>query len=271
MVGELSFYLATILICTGYPLLMQSYPQWRIYISIGFAGFIISGAVFTYLEAKEKGEDQAKIGQLESMLEDAKKETQKQENLVKDAAKKSFVLAEQLRRKTEEVRNQLQEQPQIVGKIDKVTLFPWQRQSASRTPADDMATTIGILVFAHIANGGSATPLANWELNIELPDNTIIRPQKWPVQKPMRIQCEDGVINISKGEYLDAKSKQALQKKEERSGVTIWMIKNIPFTTIRTKDSVYTLTVRDNAGVVHALERFDLASLPQKCTGFDID
>lgn len=271
MLGELSFYLATILICAGYPLLMQSYSHLRIPISIGFGCFIISGAVLTYFDAKEKGEDRAKIGQLEHMLEDAKKEIQKQEHLVKDAANQSFILAEQLKRKTEEVRNERREQPHIVGKIGKVRLFPWQRRSAARTPADDMATTMGILVFAHIENNGSPTTLANWELSIALPDNTIIKPQRWPVQKPMHIQCQEGAITISRNEYLDAKNEQALQKQEKRSGVTVWMVKNMPLSTIRTKDSVYTLTVRDNAGVVHALEKFDLASLPQECTGFDMD
>ena len=69
MVSELWFYLTTVLICTGYALLIQTYPQWKIYFSIGLVGFIIGGAVLVYFDAKEREEDRTKIGQMERMLE----------------------------------------------------------------------------------------------------------------------------------------------------------------------------------------------------------
>ena len=270
MVSELWFYLTTVLICTGYALLIQTYPQWKIYFSIGLVGFIIGGAVLVYFDAQEREEDRTKIEQMERMLEDAKKETKKQESLTKDATDRARLLAEQLRTNNEEVAKVLKDKPQIGGEIIRVRLFPWQRESESQKGTDVKATATGIVVFARVENHGSSTTLANWELTINLPDNTVIKPQKWPVQKKMRIPCEDESINISKDEYLDVKSKQALQKTEERSGALVWMLKGVPLKVIRTKDSFYTLTTRDNTGVIHALERYNLASLPQKCFGFDI-
>ena len=77
-------------------------------------------------------------------------------------------------------------------------------------------------------------------------------------------------MNISKDEFLDLKSRYALQRNEERSGAIVWMLRSVPPDVIRTKDSFYTLTARDNTGVTHALERYDLASLPQECFGFDV-
>ena len=65
-------------------------------------------------------------------------------------------------------------------------------------------------------------------------------------------------------------SKKALQKNEDRSGLIIWLVKNIPVSRLWAKGSSYTVTARDHAGVVHALQRFDLASLPQKCFGFEV-
>src|SRR5262249_16961142 len=150
---------------------------------------------------------------------------------------------------------------------NKVRIFPWQRASKAEHPTDEMTSTIGILVAARIENGGAGTALANWELSIELPDNTVIRAQKWPVKKTMRIVCKDAPITISKDEYLDAKSREAVQRTEERSGVTIWMVNHIPLSDFQTKNSSYTLTARDNTGVVHALKKFSLASSPPQCSG----
>jgi hypothetical protein len=270
MVQDFALYLATVLICIVYPLVMHSYPRWRIYFSIGLAGFMVCGAVLTYLNAKDKEEVRIKIGQLERELEDAKKETEKQKSMAKDFADEAHSLSQQLKTKNEEMRKELKQLPKVDGEIRNVRLFLWQRQSASKRPSDDAVTTMGILVFAHIENQGASTTLANWELGIELPDRTIIRPQKWPVQRPMRISCEDGAIDISKDQYLDASSKKALQKNEDRAGLIIWLVKNIPVSRLWAKGSSYTVTARDHAGVVHALQRFDLASLPQKCFGFEV-
>lgn len=269
MTSEFWFYFTTVLICIGYALLMQSYPQWKVYFSIGLVGFIIGGAVLVYFDAKEREEDRIKIGQMDRMLEDAKKEAKQQESLAKDATDRARLLSEQLETKTEEMAKVFKEKPQIGGEIVRVGIFPWQRDSASQKNRDVKATATGIVVFARVENHGSSTPLANWELTIKFPDNTVIKPQKWPVQKTMRIPCEDGPINISKDEYLDVETKQALQKTGERSGVLVWMLKDLPLNTIRTRGSFYTLTARDNIGVVHALERYTLDSLPQKCSGFD--
>jgi hypothetical protein len=228
MLSELWFYLVTVLISAGFPLLIQSYPRWKIYLSIGFALFIIGGAVLTYFDVKEKEEHRAKKAQLEQMLEEANMEIHKQKAAAADEARKADLLAEQLRTKTDEIRNVLKERPKVDGEISQVRLFPWQRHSGSRRPMDELATTMGILVYAHVENQGSGTTLANWELSIELPDHTIMKPQKWPIQKNLRISCEDGPITISKDEYLDLKSKQAVQKNQDRSGVTVWMVKTRP-------------------------------------------
>lgn len=252
---------------------MQSYPQWKIYFSIGLVVFIVCGAVFVYFDAKDKKERLAKIGQMERDLEVAKKEKEKQESLTRDATDRAHSLTEQLNMKTEELTKVLKDKPQIDGEIGQVRIFPWQYASASRKDkkdTEDMVTTTGVLVFARVRNHGSDTTLAHWELSIELPDNTVMKPQKWPVQKKMRIACADSPINISKDEYLDAQSKQALHKTGERSGVTVWMVKDVPPSMIWTKDSVYTLTARDTSGMVHALESYTLAALPQKCFGFDV-
>ena len=40
--------------------------------------------------------------------------------------------------------------------------------------------------------------------------------------------------------------------------------------TLQSKNSFYTLTARDNTGVIHALKKFSLASLPQQCSGFEV-
>ena len=270
MVRELWFYVATVLICIAYPLLMQSYPRWRVYVSVGFAGIVICGGVLTYFDAKQREDEHTKMAQLQQDLEDAKKETKKQEAAVKDASDKANSLAQQLQTKTQDIRDVLKEQPKVEGEIREVRLFPWQRKAAPRKTTDDTTVTMGILVFAHVKNHGSGTTLANWELSIELPDKSILKPQKWPVQRKMRIRCEDGPIELSKDTYLDGMSKEAVQKNEERSGVIVWMLRDIRIHTLRTKNSVYTLTARDNAGVVHSLERFTLAALPQQCFEFNV-
>ena len=270
MVSELWFYATTVLICTGYALLIQSYTQWKIYFSIGLVGFIIVGAVLVYSDAKRNEDIQTKISQLERMLEVAKKEAEKQESLTRDATDRAHLLAEQLKVKTEELSKVLQNKPRIDGEIKRVRLFPWQRASGAQEGVDGKTTAAGILVFVRIENDGSNTTLANWELSIELPDHTVIRPQKWPVKKSMRISCEDGPIKIPKNEYLDSKAKQAVQTAEEISGVTVWMVKNAPLSTIQNNQSFYTLTARDNTGVIHALKKFSVTASPEKCFGFDI-
>jgi hypothetical protein len=270
MVGEFWFYGTTVLICTGYAFLLQSYPQWKVYLSIGFAAFVLLGGGLVYWDAQKKEDIQTKIGQLEHMVEVAKKEAAKQESLTRDATDRAHLLAEQLQAKSGELSRVLKDKPQIEGEIKKVRIFPWQRASARDGTADGTTTATGLLVFARIENEGSGTTLANWELSIELPDNTIIRAQKWPVGKAIRIPCDDGPIKISKDEYLDAKSREAVQRTEARSGVTIWMVKNVPLRTLQTKNSFYTLTARDNTGVVHALKKYSLPSSPQPCSGFEV-
>lgn len=269
MASELWFYLTTVLICTGYALLLHAYPQWKIYFSGGLVAFVIGGAVLVYFDVKEREEDRIKMGQTERMLEEAKKEVQKQESLTRDATDRARLLDEQLKKRTDELATVLKDKPQIGGEISGIRIFPWQRASTSRPLTDDKATATGFLVFAHVENHGSGTTLANWELTIKLPDNTVVKPQRWPVQEKMHIPCEDGPVNISKDEFLDLKTRQALQRSEERSGVIVWMLKSVPPNIIRTKDSFYALTARDNTGVTHALERYDMASLPQECFGYD--
>ncbi len=246
---------------------MQNYPQWKIYFSIGLVTFTVGGAVLVYFDAQKKEEMRTKIGQMERMQEVANKEKEKQESLTRDATDRARLLAEQLRLKTEEIAKVLKDKPRIEGEITRVRLFPWQRASASRTGTDEMATAMGVLVFAHLRNDGSSTTLANWELSIQLPDNTIVKGQEWRVQSNMRIPCEDGPINISQNESLEAK-REPLHKTGDRSGVTVWMVKGVSLLPNRTKDSFYTLTVRDESGMVHALERYKLVSLPEKCFGF---
>jgi hypothetical protein len=249
--------------------LLQHYSSWRIYLSAGFVAFLIGGAVLTYFEGKQKEDLGTKIRQMELELEDAKNETRKKETAAKDALDRSSVLAEQLNR-LQGIASMHKQQPKIRGEIRKVRLFQWQPASAARRSPNDLAATMGILVFARIENNGSSSTLTEWELSIEFPDHTIINPQKWPVRREMRIPCEEGVITISKDQYLDArKSEQEFQKTGERSGVTVWMVRDTPTNRIRTKDSIYTLKARDNRGVAHVLETFTLASSPQACVGFD--
>ena len=270
MIAEFWFYATTVLICTGYALLMQSYPQWKVYFSIGLAGFVIGGAVLVYFDAKRKEDIQTKMGQLERRLEVAQKEKEKQESLTRDATDRAHLLAEQLQTKTNELSKVLKDKPRIEGEITSVRLFPWQRASEARHPRDDMPTATGVLVRSRIENGGAGTALANWELSIQLPDNTIIRAQKWPAKKTMRILCNDAPVTISRDEYLDTKTKQAVDRTEERSGVTVWMVKNMPAGTLQAQNSSYTLTARDDMGAVHALKKFNAASLPQQCSGFEV-
>jgi hypothetical protein len=270
MVGEFWFYATTVLICTGYALLMQSYPQWKLYFSIGLAVFIVVGGVLVYWDTKKKEDIHTKMSQLERDLEVAKKEAAKQESLVRDAKNEAHLLGEQLKVKSDELSRVLKDQPHIEGEINRVRIFPWQRASEGQHRTDEMTAATGVFVAARIENGGSSTPLTNWELSIELADHTIIRAQKWPVKKTMRILCKDASLTVSKDEYLDAKSKEAVQRTEERSGITIWMVKNIPLGDRQIKNSVYTLTARDNTGVIHALKKFSLASLPQQCSGFEV-
>lgn len=238
--------------------------------SAGFVAFLIGGAVLTYFEAKQKEDLRTKIRQIERELEDAKNETKKKETAAKDALDRSNLLAEQVNQ-LQGIDNMHRQQPKIKGEIRKVRIFQWQPASAARRPTNDMITTMGILVFARVENTGSSSTLTDWELSIEFPDHTIINPQKWPGRKEMRIPCDDGVIIISKDQYLDArKSEQQFQKTGERSGVTVWMVRDTPINRIRTKDSIYTLKARDNMGVAHVLETFTLASSPQACLGFDL-
>jgi hypothetical protein len=269
MAGELWFYVTTVLICTGYALLIQSHPRWKTFFSIGLAGFIIGGAVLVYLDAKKREDVQTKIGQLERMLEVARNDAQKKESLIKDATEKAHLLNEQLQAKTEELSKLLQHKPQIEGRIKTVQIFPWQRASLSRSHTDNPTTAIGVLIFAWIENKGLSTTLANWELRIELPDHTIISAQKWPVTKTMRIFCQDTAITISKDEFLDAKNNEALQRTENRSGATVWMVKNAALSSLQTNNVSYTLTMKDNTGVVHALEKF-MPAASRKCFGFDV-
>jgi hypothetical protein len=270
MVGEFWFYVTMVLICTGYALLMQSYPQWKLYFSIGLAGVIVAGGALVYWDAKKREDVHTKMGQLERDLEVAKKEAAKQESLVRDAKNEAHLLGEQLKVKSDELSRVLKDKPHIDGEINRVRIFPWQRASEAQHRTDEMSAATGVLVAARIANQGSSTPLTNWELSIELADHTIILAQKWPVKKTMRILCKDASLTVSKDEYLDAKSTEAIQRTEERSGITIWMVKNIPLGDRQIKNSVYTLTARDNTGVIHALKTFSLVSLPQQCSGFQV-
>ncbi|HTL62074.1 MAG TPA: hypothetical protein VL261_10550 [Nitrospira sp.] len=270
MIPEFWFYATTVLICTGYAFLMQSYPQWKLYFSVGLLVFIIAGAVLVYFDAKKREDIHTKMQQLEHDLEAEKKETAKQESLLRDASNRAHLLGEQLKAKSDELSKVLHDKPQIIGEIKSVRLFPWQRASARPEHTAAKTTAAGIVVFARIENEGSETTLANWELTIELPDHTVIRPQRWPVKKSMRIPCDDGPIKISSGEYLDAKTRQAVQRTQELSGVTVWMIKQAPLSTIQDDKADYTLTARDNTGVVHALKPFNLTVSPQPCFGFDV-
>jgi len=43
-----------------------------------------------------------------------------------------------------------------------------------------------------------------------------------------------------------------------------------PLSTIQNNQSFYTLTARDNTGVVDALKKFSVTAFPEKCFGFDI-
>ncbi len=238
--------------------------------SIGLAGFVIVGAVLVYWDAKKKEDVQIKISQLERNLEVAKNEAEKQQSLTRDATDRAHLLAEQLKVKSEALSKVLHDKPHIDGEITKVRVFPWQRASASNERVEGRTTAAGVLIFAHLENEGRSTTLANWELTIELPDHTIIRPQKWPVKKPMRVPCEDGPIKIPEDDYLDAKTTQAVQTSAKFSGVTVWMVKSTPLGTIQHDQSSYTLTARDNTGVVHALKPFNLSASQQKCFGFDV-
>lgn len=269
MIGEFWFYATTVLICTGYALLIQSYPQWKLFLSVGLAAFVIGGAALVYFDAKKKEDIYTKIAQLERLLEVARKEKETQESLTRDATDRAHRLAEQLATKTQELSKVLKDRPQIDGEVSSVRLFPWQRAS-DRRRADNMPAATGVLVRARIENAGAGTALANWELTIELPDNTIIRAQKWPVNKTMRIHCKDGPVTIARDAYLDAKSKQAVERMQQRSGVIVWMVKNMPAGTLEAENASYTLTARDDMGAVHALKKFTLASLPQQCSGFEV-
>jgi low affinity Fe/Cu permease len=270
MVAELWFYATTVLICTGYALLMQSHPQWKLYLTLGLAAFVIAGAVLVYWDVKKKEDIQSKLSQQERELEVAKQEAEKQQALTRDATDRAHLLAEQLQVKSEELSKVLHDKPHIDGAITKVRVFPWQHATASNEPVEGKTTAAGVLIFAHLENEGSTTSLANWELTIELPDHTIIRPQKWPVKKSLRIPCEDGPIKIPRDEYLDAKTTQAIQTSATFSGVTVWMVKSTPLSTIQHNQSSYTLTARDNTGVVHALKPFNLSPSQHRCFGFDV-
>lgn len=103
MVAEFWFYGTIVLICTGYALLMQSYPQWKSYFSIGLAGFIAVGGVLVYWDAKTREDVQTKMEQLERDLELAKKDAARQASLVRDANDQAHLLAEQLKVKTDEL------------------------------------------------------------------------------------------------------------------------------------------------------------------------
>jgi hypothetical protein len=157
MVMEVWFYVATVLLCTVFPLLLHSHPDWKIYFIIAFGGFIICGGVLVYLHAKEDEEGQTKIAKLERDLEEARKETQRQKAAAHDAAQTVDVLAQQLKEKTQEIHTALKEQPQVDGQIRDVRLFPWQRQSAAQTTHDETVSAIGIVVFANVENHGSST------------------------------------------------------------------------------------------------------------------
>jgi hypothetical protein len=272
MVAEFLFYATTVLICTGYALLLQGYPQWKLYLSLALIAFVMAGGVLVYLDTKKREDIQTKTAQLEHDLDAAKKEAAKQESLVRDADNRAHLLGEQLKAKSDALSKVLQDKPQILGEINSVRLFPWQRASAAPAPgrATHNTTAAGVVVFARIENEGSDTTLAHWELTIELPDHTVIKPQKWPVKKSIRIPCEDGPITIQTGEFLDAKTMEAVQRTEERSGATVWMIKSAPLRTIQSNKSDYTLTARDNTGAVHALKQFSLTDFPQQCFGFDV-
>jgi hypothetical protein len=95
MAGELWFYVTTVLVCTGYALLIQSHPRWKLFLSLGLAGFIMGGAVLVYLDVKNREDVQTKIGQLERMLEVARKDADKKESLLKDATERAHLLTEQ--------------------------------------------------------------------------------------------------------------------------------------------------------------------------------
>src|ERR1043165_3032222 len=101
MIPEFWFYATTVLICTGYAFLMQSYPQWKLYFSVGLLVFIIAGAVLVYFDAKKREDIHTKMQQLEHDLEAEKKETAKQESLLRDASNRAHLLGEQLKAKSD--------------------------------------------------------------------------------------------------------------------------------------------------------------------------
>ncbi|HEU4682882.1 MAG TPA: hypothetical protein VFS39_00080 [Nitrospira sp.] len=269
MMAELWFYLTTVLICAGYAALMQHYPRWKPYFSLGFLAFTVGGGALVYFHAKEEEDLRGRIDQMQAMLDTAKKEKEIQESLTREASDRARLLAEQLRMKNEEFAKLLKDEPLINGEIKAVRIFPWQRASPSQTETDDMMTTTGFLIFVRVRNDGATATLSDWDLSIELPDRTIITPQEVPPHGKIRVQCEDGAVAVSKAESLDTK-RTTLRKATESSGVTVWMVKLFPLKRILTTGSFYTLTVRDDRGVLHALARYQLASLPQKCFGFDV-
>ena len=151
MAKELWFYFTTVLVCTGYALLLHAYSKWKLYFTIGLVAFVICGAGFVYFDVKERQEDRTKMRQTEQLLEEAKKEVQKQEALTRDATDRSHLLAEQLKRKTDQLVTVLKDKPQIGGTINGIRIFPWQRGSVSRTRTEDRdETATGILVFARL-------------------------------------------------------------------------------------------------------------------------
>ncbi len=269
MASEFWFYFTTVLICTGYALLLHSFPQWKLYCSIALGGFIFGGGLLVYWDARQREEVHAHLAQLERMLELANKEREKQESLTRDAADRARLLAEQLKVKTEDLARVRKDQPLIAGQISAVRLFPWRRPSGSPSPSGGMATTTGIVIYAGLRNDGADTKLAGYELSIEFPDQTIVQPQKWAAHKGLRIACEDGPLEVSREELLNVK-RGPLDKGGERSGATVWMVKYLPPAKMRTAETRYTLTVKDDSGMMHALKSYRLSTLPQSCSGFDV-
>ena len=53
MAKELWFYFTTVLVCTGYALLLHAYSKWKLYFTVGLVAFVIYGAGLFILMSKK--------------------------------------------------------------------------------------------------------------------------------------------------------------------------------------------------------------------------